>query len=62
MDSLVIDDMERYKDEALLEPWASWIDGFDVPTNGPLIGNGATGSPETVIVHGNRSGAGPKVN
>ena len=52
MDAITVDDMESYKDEALLEPWATWIDGFEDPSNGALIGNGATGSPETVIVHG----------
>jgi hypothetical protein len=50
--SISIDDMERYRDEALFEPWATWTDGFDVPTNGALIGKGDTGSPETDIVHG----------
>ena len=32
--------------------WQPWIDGFEDPSNGALVGNGATGSPETVIVHG----------
>jgi hypothetical protein len=52
VDAISIDDMERYKDEELLEPWTTWIDGFGVAGNGALIGNGVTGSPETGIVHG----------
>jgi len=49
--SLSVDDMERYKDEEFLEIWATWIDGFDDPANGALVG-GAAGIPETGIVHG----------
>jgi len=50
--AISVDDIERYKDEELLEIWATWIDGFAVAGNGSLVGNGATGSPETGIVHG----------
>ncbi|MCH8193851.1 MAG: LamG domain-containing protein, partial [Planctomycetes bacterium] len=49
--SLVIDDMESYRDEEFLEIWATWVDGFDDPTNGSLVG-GAAGIPETGIVQG----------
>jgi len=51
VDSLVIDDMESYKDEEFLEIWATWVDGFDDPANGSLVG-GASGTPETGIVYG----------
>jgi hypothetical protein len=51
-DVIIVDDMDSYRDEELLEPWATWIDGFGDAGNGALIGNGATGSPETDIVHG----------
>jgi len=50
-DAIVIDDMESYKDEEFLEIWATWVDGFDDPANGSLVG-GAAGTPETDIVHG----------
>jgi hypothetical protein len=46
--------METYENEEFLEPWATWIDGFDDPSNGSLIGNDITGSPETGIVRGGR--------
>ena len=51
-DAIVVDDMESYKDEEFLEIWATWVDGFDDPANGSLVGNGAAGTPETGIVHG----------
>ena len=51
--TIIIDDMESYKDEEFFEIWATWVDGFDDPANnGSLVGNGVTGSPETDIVHG----------
>ena len=52
-DTIPIDDMESYRDEEFLEIWATWIDGFDDPANGSLVG-GAAGLPETGIVHGGR--------
>ena len=55
VDSLVIDDMEGYKDEEFLEIWATWIDGFNDPANGALVGaNPGIGdfSPESTIVNG----------
>ncbi|MCH7920760.1 MAG: hypothetical protein IIC50_22640 [Planctomycetes bacterium] len=51
VDSLVIDDMESYRDEEFLEIWATWVDGFDDPANGSLVG-GASGTPETGMVQG----------
>ncbi|MCH7918429.1 MAG: hypothetical protein IIC50_10635 [Planctomycetes bacterium] len=52
--SLSVDDMESYKDEEFFEIWATWVDGFEDPTNGSLVGaDPAIGdfSPETGIVH-----------
>ncbi|MCH8219568.1 MAG: hypothetical protein IH892_22680, partial [Planctomycetes bacterium] len=51
VEAIIIDDMESYKDEEFLEIWATWVDGFDDPANGSLVG-GASGTPETGIVHG----------
>ncbi|MCH7921333.1 MAG: LamG domain-containing protein, partial [Planctomycetes bacterium] len=50
-DTIVIDDMESYADAEFLEIWATWVDGFDDPANGSLVG-GVAGIPETDIVHG----------
>ena len=50
-DTISIDDMESYEDTEFLEIWASWLDGFDDPSNGSLVG-GVSGTPETDIVHG----------
>ena len=50
-----VDDMESYEDVELLEIWATWIDGFEVPTNGSTVGADPTTNdyaPETGIVHG----------
>ncbi|MCH8218630.1 MAG: hypothetical protein IH892_17865 [Planctomycetes bacterium] len=52
--SLSVDDMESYKDEEFFEIWATWVDGFEDPTNGSLVGaDPAIGdfAPETGIVH-----------
>ena len=51
-ESIPVDDMESYKDQEFFEIWATWVDGFDDPANGSLVGNGAGGLPETGIVHG----------
>ncbi|MHC4175071.1 MAG: LamG-like jellyroll fold domain-containing protein, partial [Planctomycetota bacterium] len=51
-DAISIDDMESYEDAELLEIWATWVDGFEDPTNGSLVGNGTAGTPETDLVHG----------
>ncbi|MCH7920429.1 MAG: hypothetical protein IIC50_20915 [Planctomycetes bacterium] len=50
-DTIVIDDMESYKDKEFLEIWATWADGFDDPANGSLAG-GTAGIPETGIING----------
>ncbi|MCH8219683.1 MAG: LamG domain-containing protein, partial [Planctomycetes bacterium] len=54
--SIVIDDMESYRDEEFLEIWATWIDGFDDPANnGAIVGavpSLGDFSPETDRVHG----------
>jgi hypothetical protein len=52
VDAISVDDMEIYADAEFLEIWATWVDGFDDPANGSLVGIGAAGSPETGIVHG----------
>ena len=55
VDAIVIDDMETYADQEFLEIWATWIDGFEDPANGSLVGaDPAIGdfAPETGIVHG----------
>ena len=51
VDAISVDDMESYKDAEFLEIWATWVDGFDDPANGSVVG-GASGTPETGIVHG----------
>ncbi|MCH8218438.1 MAG: hypothetical protein IH892_16895, partial [Planctomycetes bacterium] len=48
-----IDDMESYKDEEFFEIWATWVDGFDDPANGSLVG-GVAGIPETDEVYEGR--------
>ena len=56
VDTLIIDDMESYLDEEFFEIWATWMDGFEDPSNGSLVGDPTTGSPETVRIYGgNRS-------
>ena len=32
-------------DKELKEIWATWVDGFEDPSNGSLVGNGFTGAP-----------------
>ena len=56
-ETVLVDDMESYKDVEFLEIWAHWVDGFEDPTNGSLVGaNPAVGDyvAETGIVHGGR--------
>ena len=53
-DSAAIDDMESYEDEENLEIWVTWMDGFDDPANGSVVGNGATGAPERGQVYEGR--------
>ena len=50
--SLSVDDMESYEDAEFLEIWATWVDGFDDPANNGSLVGGASGTPETGIVHG----------
>ncbi|MCH7919252.1 MAG: hypothetical protein IIC50_14865 [Planctomycetes bacterium] len=53
--AISVDDMESYKDAEFLEIWATWVDGFDDPSNGSLVGaDPAIGdfAPETDIVNG----------
>ena len=52
VDAIVIDDMESYADAEFLEIWATWVDGFDDPANNGSLVGGASGTPETDIVHG----------
>ena len=52
--SAAIDDMERYRDREDFEIWVTWIDGFDDPANGSLVGNGLTGTAETGEVYEGR--------
>ena len=54
VESLGIDDMERYEDAEFKEIWATWADGFTETSNGGLVGNGGSGAPETDIVYGGR--------
>ena len=54
---LTFEDFETYRDEELLEIWATWVDGFDDPTNGSTVGTNPQlddYSPETGIVHSGR--------
>lgn len=49
LDSLVIDDMESYKDKEGSWIWGTWADGYENPTeNGSTVGHGDL--PETIIV------------
>ena len=51
VDAISVDDMESYRDAEFFEIWATWVDGFNDPANGSLVG-GDLGTPETGIVHG----------
>jgi hypothetical protein len=48
-DSIVVDNMEFYKDIEGRWIWQTWVDGFENPANGSTVGNGDL--PETTIVH-----------
>jgi len=58
---LIIDDMEAYNDLDPADPLSNrifnaWIDGFEDPTNGSLVGNDFAPFAEQIIVHsGNQS-------
>jgi len=54
---LIIDDMESYNDLDPADPasnriFNAWIDGYDDPTNGSLVGYDAPPFAEQTIVHG----------
>jgi hypothetical protein len=54
---LIIDDMEAYNDLDPADPLSNrifnaWIDGYDDPTNGSLVGNDMPPFAEQTIVHG----------
>lgn len=48
-DSIVVDNMESYRDAEGRWIWQTWVDGFEDPANGSTVGNGDL--PETQIVH-----------
>jgi len=48
--SIVVDDMESYKDIEGRWIWETWADGFGDPANGATVGHGDL--PETQVVHG----------
>ncbi|MHC4806301.1 MAG: LamG domain-containing protein [Planctomycetota bacterium] len=55
-DHLVVDDFESYNDLETSEPesnriYLTWLDGYDVPTNGSLVGYGVPPFAERTIVH-----------
>ena len=47
--ALSVDDFEGYSGEESFEIWATWVDGYEDPSNGSIVGNGDV--PETEIVH-----------
>ena len=47
-DTIPIDNIESYQDQEFLEIWATWVDGFDDPSNGAVVGNG--NEAETSVV------------
>ena len=49
---LTLDDFELYADEPFLEIWDTWVDGFDDPGNGAIVGN--VNEAEKSIVHEGR--------
>jgi hypothetical protein len=57
-DFIVVDDIEDYNDYPPDEVWATWVDGYEVPTNGSTIGypnpdwNAGEHYVETTNVHG----------
>jgi hypothetical protein len=56
-DFLIVDDMESYNDLNPDEPgsnriFLAWLDGFDSPTNGSIVGYTSPPFVETTIVHG----------
>ncbi len=54
---LVVDDFESYNDIDPPDPQSNrifegWLDGYDIPTNGALVGNDLPPYAEQTIVHG----------
>ncbi|MHC4189397.1 MAG: discoidin domain-containing protein, partial [Planctomycetota bacterium] len=58
-DHIVVDDFESYNDLDPADPASKrifnvWIDGYDIPTNGSLVGYGIPPFCEQTIVHGGK--------
>jgi hypothetical protein len=51
-DFIVVDDFEDYNDYPPDEIFSTWIDGWEVPTNGSMAGHSDPPFAETTIVHG----------
>ncbi len=51
-DFIGIDDIEDYNDYPPDEIFSTWIDGWEVPTNGSMAGHAEPPFAETTIVHG----------
>jgi len=49
---LIVDDFEDYNDYPPDEIFSTWIDGWEVPTNGSMAGHAEPPFAETTIVHG----------
>jgi hypothetical protein len=59
LDSLIVDDFESYNDLDPDDPESNrifnvWIDGFQAPTNGSLVGYDAAPFAEQIIVHSDK--------
>jgi len=59
IDHLLVDDFEDYNDYSPDEIFSTWLDGYEIDTNGALVGNDADFSQgehiaETTIVHGGK--------
>jgi hypothetical protein len=51
---IVVDDFESYTDDEGHRIFETWIDGWEVPTNGSQVGNSQAPFAERTIVHGGR--------
>jgi hypothetical protein len=51
-DSILVDDMESYKNQAGLYIFEAWVDGYQINDNGSLVGVGADFEAEKAVVHG----------
>jgi len=59
IDHFVVEDVEDYNDYTPDQIFSTWLDGYEVPTNGALVGHDADFSRgehivETTIVHGGK--------